>query len=164
MFVLLVFLPKKGVNHRLRLDLSISLLLAENTSAKGLVKSSQCNYTEPCLGALPGDRRLLGKQLGNFASLRNHLIARHQLIDQTERRRFFRLHKVACHGELLIFRPTEMQAHPIGSHNTGDTGVDHRLAHLDARMRHTLVGDQSHLKTATRCDTIESGNHRLFGQ
>jgi hypothetical protein len=59
MFALLIFLPEKDVDHRLRLALYVSLLLAEHAGVENLVESGQRNFTEPRLGALPGSRRLL---------------------------------------------------------------------------------------------------------
>jgi hypothetical protein len=46
----------------------------------------------------------------------------------------------------------------------GNTGVDLGLAHLDAGMRHPLVGDQSYLNSAARRDAVESRDHQLFDQ
>ena len=147
----------------MRLAFGIGFLLAQHTSAKGVIETRERNFAEPRLGAFPGNRRFGRKEFSDLTGFGDDVLCLDKMVNESQRNRLLRVQEPARHRQFLVLRPTEMKAHPIRPHDAGNTG-DFRLAHPRPGMGDPLFGNQRHLEPATGRNAVQRGDQWFLSQ
>src|SRR5215472_15219035 len=130
------------------------LALQTHARLETVMEARLGHLAEALLVEAHGDRWLRRELLAETQRLRQHLLRRHDLVDETQRQAFRRLHHAAREREVDGAREAQDLPHDPGTRGAGDAGVDLGLPHAHGRMPDTEVGEQRHLERGARGDAV----------